>query len=402
MPDQPLARRLRRLQSSTVRDLLRLASRPGMLSLAGGLPAPELFDTEGLQAATASALADDPVACLQYGPTEGQPRLREALARLMRARGVDAGAHDVLVTAGSQQGLDLVARCLLDPGDTVAVEDPTYLAALQVFSLAEAELLPVPGDAAGMQVEALLELPRSRLPRLVYLVPEFANPTGASLSLPRRRMLLEWAAANGVLVLEDDPYGALRSRGEALPPLAAMARDLPGAAGCCGYASTLSKTVAPGLRVGWLVLPPLLAEAVTRAKQAMDLHTATFSQEICARYLESGRLDGHLPRIRSAYSRRRDVLAEALCETFGERLSFQVPDGGMFLWARFTDGTDTRRLLAAALAEGVGFVPGDAFQPRPGRRDRLRLNWTGHDEKGLREAVARLARAHAAAAAIPA
>lgn len=395
MTDYRFARRMARLQSSTVRDLLRLAARPGMLSLAGGLPAAELFDAQGLREATTAALDEHPGDCLQYGPTEGQPRLRVALSALMAERGIDAGDDNIVVTSGSQQALDLVARCLLDPGDTVAVENPTYLAALQVFSLAEARVQPIPGDADGLRVDALLALPPERLPRLVYLVPEFANPTGATLSLARRRALLEWAASKQVFVLEDDPYGALRTHGQASPPLAALAREVPGAAAWVGHASTLSKTVAPGLRVGWLALPPAMAEAVTRAKQALDLHTSSFAQEVCARYLASGRLAPHLHHIRTHYARRRDALATALQQHFGDNLHFRVPDGGMFLWARFDDGTDTRQLLDAAIARNVAFVPGDAFYPSAADPATLRLNWTAHDADALREAVSRLARAHA-------
>jgi len=392
----PLSRRAAGMRRSDVRDLLRHAGEPDMISLAGGLPAASLFDLDGIRAATAAALEHSPAACLQYGMTEGQPALRTALVAHLADQGIAVDEAGLVVTAGSQQGLDLVARALLDEGDLAVVERPSYLAALQALGLNAPRFATIAVDAEGGCVDALDALPEAPRPKLVYVVANFANPSGATLSLQRRRRLVRWAARRQVFVLEDDPYGALRLRGAALPSLVELAREVPGAAQWCGYAATLSKVVAPGLRVGWLVLPPWLQEAVVRLKQAADLQTASFTQEVAARYLASGRLAGRLAGLRAEYGRRCDRLVAALQGAFGACLDVRAPDGGMFLWCRFTDGTDTRALLAHALRRRVMFVPGDCFFADDPDRSALRLNFSAADPDRLAEGVARLADAHRA------
>jgi 2-aminoadipate transaminase len=394
--DSTLSRRARSMRRSDVRDLLRHANAPGMVSLAGGLPAAELFDVEGVRAATLAALDDAPTAALQYGMTEGQPALREAIAERLRARGIEAGLDSLVVTTGSQQGLDLVARALLDEGDVVVVERPSYLAALQALGLAGPVWRSIGVDGDGGRVGDLDAACEGVRPKLVYVVPNFANPTGACMSLERRRELVRWAAARRVVVLEDDPYGELRTRGAPLPSLAALAAEVPGASDWIGHASTLSKTVAPGLRVGWLLLPAWLREAVVLLKQACDLHTSSFAQEVACRYLASGRLAARLDLVRAEYARRRDALAGALDDGFGARLEVRVPDGGMFLWARFTDGTDARALLPLALGRGTMFVPGDAFFVDAPDTASLRLNFSAAPPERLSEGVRRLVDAHRA------
>jgi 2-aminoadipate transaminase len=384
------------MRRSDVRDLLHHATLPDMVSLAGGLPAAELFDVEGIRAATAAALDGAPTTALQYGMTEGQPGLREAVAGLLAGRGIVADADSIVVTAGSQQGLDLVARALLDDGDAVVVERPSYVAALQAIGLASPVWLSIGVDSQGGQVEDLESACAGRRPKLVYVVPNFANPSGACMSVARRVRLATWAARHRVFVLEDDPYGELRTRGEPLPSIVDLARSIPGASDWVGHASTLSKTVAPGLRVGWLLLPRWLQDAVVRLKQAADLHTSSFTQEVARHYLASGRLEARLAAVRTEYGVRCDALVDALAESFGERLSLQVPDGGMFLWARFTDGTDTRALLAHALERRVMFVPGDAFYVDAADPSALRLNFSASTPDRLREGARRLAAAHAA------
>jgi len=399
-PAALLARRVTAMRSSAVRDLLHDARRPGMLSLAGGLPAPDLFDVEGLRAATDGVLRDAPREALQYGPTEGDGALRALLAAGLRAHGAAVDDERPVVTTGSQQALDLVARALLEPGDRVVVERPGYLAALQVFALTGAQCAGVPGDADGLRIDALPEAaaagPAEGPLKLVYVVTNFANPTGATLSLERRIALLEWAVRHRVFVLEDDPYGGLRVGGEALAPLIALAQQVPGAEQWCGYASSLSKILSPGLRVGFAILPDWLRAAVVRTKQAADLHTSSLAQAIAARYLASGRLDARMPAMREAYRERRDVLCQALTDAFGDRLRFVRPDGGMFVWARFADGTDTTQLLPLARDEGMIFVPGEAFHDAEPDRATLRLSFATTTPKQQRDAVARLARAHRA------
>lgn len=393
---EPLSRRVSAMRRSDVRDLLRHAGLPDMISLAGGLPAAELFDVEGLRAATLAALDASPASALQYGMTEGQPALREAIASLWGERGIVADAENLVVTTGSQQGLDLVARALLDDGDAVVLERPSYLAALQAFGLASPRWCTIGVDTHGGRVEDLDVACEGVRPKLVYVVPDFANPTGACMSLERRRALVLWAARREVTVLEDDPYGALRTRGASLPSLAALAAEVPGGSRWVAQASTLSKTVAPGLRTGWLLLPPWLRDAVVRIKQAADLHTSSFAQEVACHYLASGRLPTRLAIVRTEYARRRDALAGALQAGFGERLALQVPDGGMFLWGRFTDGTDTRALLPFALERGTMFVPGDAFFVDAPDVATLRLNFSASPPQRLHEGALRLLDAHRA------
>lgn len=389
------AARMGAVRSSAIRDLLAHARRPGMLSLAGGLPASDGFDVDGLREAMNAALGEAP-ASLQYGPTEGMPALREAIAGLMGARGAPVDASRVLVTSGSQQALDLVARVLLDPDDEVVVERPSYLAALQVFALAQARVRTIGVDAQGACVH---ELPgfdgddRRPLPRLVYVVPNYGNPSGATLSATRRRALLEWAVRHQVPVLEDDPYGEIWFDSPPPASLLAMSADVPGAPELVLHVSTLSKIVSPALRVGWVVAPPAITGALVRAKQAMDLQTATLTQAAAEHYLRGGRLARRLPALRALYAKRRDALAGALDARFGARLAMTVPGGGMFLWARFTDGTDTRHLLERALAQRVMFVPGETFFAEGADDAALRLSFSSVAPPDCVEAVERLARA---------
>jgi 2-aminoadipate transaminase len=383
------------IKTSDVRDLLHYAQRADMISLAGGLPDVELMDLEGLRAAAASALATSWQACLQYGLTEGQPALKEALIEHLARKGISARPESIVVTSGSQQALDLVARALLNPGDTVVVERPTYFAALQALGLCGPRFATIAIDGDGGRVEELESLTFERKPKLVYVVSNFANPSGVSMSLRRRERLARWAVDNEVFVLEDDPYGDLQTSGQSIPTVAALSRNIPGAADWCGYTSTLSKCVAPGLRVGWLVLPNELAHRVALIKQAADLQTSPLSQEIAASYLRSGRLSERLEIIRNEYGRRRKVLQESLRSSFGPRLSFNEGNGGMFLWARFTDGTQTRDLLEYALARNVMFVPGDAFFAERPDTATLRLNFTAAAPERIRLGVDRLHHAHA-------
>ncbi len=367
-----------------------------MISLAGGIPASSLFDIESLNAATARALAANADAAYQYGLTEGQPRLQQQLAALMKQRGVELEAEKILVTSGSQQAIDLIARAFLDPGDRVAIEAPSYLAAIQVFDLCRFKALPVTSDSNGARVDLLPQVDGGEaMPKLAYLVTNFANPSGATLSLERRVALLKWAAANQVFVLEDDPYGELRYRGTPIPPLVAIAKDIPAASGWCGYASSLSKIVSPGLRIGWLCLPDDVHDAAGRIKQALDLQTSSFVQEVAAEYLESGRLAGRLPMIRATYSEHCDALSEALHAAYGDALAFKRPDGGMFLWAQFASkDLDTRDLLALSRQRGVIFAPGAAFYPEAVKSNSLRLSFSTGTPSELKDGVARFRAAY--------
>lgn len=368
-PPAPLAARLAGVRSSPVRDLLALTRRPDVVSFAGGLPAADGFDLEGLRAAFDEALTDR--ATLQYGTTEGDPGLREMLAARLAARGVPCEADDLIVTSGSQQGLTLLATVLLEPGDTVLVEDPSYLAALQAFTLAGSRLTAVPTDDGGPDPQGVAEAARRTGAKLLYLVPTFQNPTGRTIGLERRRALLEVAAAEGLWVVEDDPYGELRLDGEPVPAIA----SLPGADERVVLLGSLSKVLAPGLRIGLLRAPAALRAAVAVAKQAADLHTATVTQAAARIWLTRHDLDAHLVRVRAVYRDRRDAMLDGLPDALPPGATWTRPQGGMFCWVRLPSG-DAEALLPAALEAGVAYVPGIPFHAGEPDRHTLRLSFS--------------------------
>ncbi|MDX6729937.1 MAG: 2-aminoadipate transaminase [Baekduia sp.] len=383
----PVAERLRDVAGSPVREILALTQRPGVISFAGGLPAPELFDAPGLRAAFAAALADDAYGrTLQYSTTEGDPALRAAIARRLGVRGLPTDPDDVLVTSGSQQALTLIAAVLIEPGDTVLVEEPSYLAALQCFQMAGARVVPVPCDDDGLDPEPLPALVRREHPKLLYTVPTFHNPTGRTLPLERRAALAEHAARLGLWIVEDDPYGELRYRGAPVAPVA----SLPGAEDRTIALSTLSKVLVPGLRIGWLRAPRALHRALVVAKQAADLHTSTIDQAAAAHWLEHCDLDAHVAGLCAAYSPRRDALVDGLPDTLPAGSRWTRPDGGMFVWVRLPDGWDADALLKDALDREVAFVPGWPFFPGPPDRATLRLSFTTHTEAEIAAGLSRL------------
>jgi 2-aminoadipate transaminase len=384
--DEPfIAARLRDVASSPVREILALTARPGVISFAGGLPAPELFDGPGLREAFVAALADAG-RTLQYSTTEGDPALRELIAARLTARGLATGAGDVLVTSGSQQALTLVATVTIEPGDRVLVEEPAYLAAIQAFKLAGAEVIPVPCDDDGLDPEAAATLAVRHGARVLYTVPTFQNPTGRTLPLARREALVEMAARTGLWIVEDDPYGELRYSGDPVPALA----SLPGAEGCVVAISTLSKIAAPGLRIGWLRPPTLLRGPLVVAKQAADLHSSTIDQAAAARWLAAIDLDAHVASLRRIYGERRDALIAGLADALPPGSTHNRPDGGLFVWARLPDGWDAEPLLERALARDVAFVPGFPFFAGPPDRATLRLSFSAHPPEEIADGLARL------------
>ncbi len=390
----PLSTRLAGVRSSPVRDILSLTERPAVISFAGGLPAPELFPVEMLAEAFAAVTGPTSAArSLQYSPTEGVPELRAALAARLGARGVSAELDDVLITTGSQQALALVATVLLDPGDTVLVEDPSYLAALQSFAFAGARAVPVECDEAGLEPESLPDLIAEHRPKFLYCVPNFQNPTGRTLSAARRARLAEIAAEHDLWIVEDDPYGELRYGGSSPPSIASHAAAAPRTVAV----SSLSKVLAPGLRIGWLRAPRALLRALVIAKQAADLHTSTVDQLVAARCLAQAELDGHIERLCSAYRARRDAMLAGLPAALPQDAEFSRPDGGMFVWVRLPRNHDATALLPTALEHGVAFVPGAPFYAgRPDART-LRLSFTTHPPEEIGLGLERLAgalRAH--------
>lgn len=393
----PFVPALREPEGSPIRELFKYLSDPQMISFAGGYPSAALFDAEGIGAASAQALRERPAECLQYGATEGAPALRDALAALMAERGAAVTRDQLLVTSGSQQGFDFLVRALVEPGSVVLVEEPTYSATLQALRLAGADVRGVPSDEDGMDVDALAEMLADGAvrPRLIYTVPTFANPTGATLSPARRLRLLELAARHQVVLVEDDPYGALSFDGAAPPSLLALSEQVPGARAWLVHLASLSKTLAPGLRIGWMVAAPEIIRRAVIAKQVSDLCTPPWLQLTVTQYLADGRLPAQVAREIAFYRDQRDRLAEALQRAFGDRIRFALPAGGMFLWASLEGIGDAAALLPHAIAEKVLFVPGAGFYAQRRARPAFRLSFAGTAPQQITEGVARLARAAA-------
>jgi 2-aminoadipate transaminase len=388
-----LSTRLHDVRGSAIRDLLALTARPEVISLAGGLPGTDLLPRERIAQALATAVADP--AAVQYGETAGLRPLREVVAEHESERlGRSVAADAVVVTSGSQQALDLVARALLDPGDPVVVEDPVYVGALQVFQAAGATLHPVPVDADGMAVDVLADrLAAGLRPRLVHTVSSFHNPRGATLSPPRRAYLAELAERYGFLVVEDDPYGLLAFDGHPLPTPVAAHGDRVVRLG------SASKVLAPALRVGWLTGPAPLCAAVERLKQCTDLCTSSLTQLVTAELLaDHAWFAAHLDRLRAALHGRADALTGAVAVVFGDAVTCSVPTGGMFCWVEFTDGTRPAELLPTALDHGVGYVPGAAFAVGQDLSAAARLCFASNPPAELHTAVERLGAAWGASA----
>lgn len=380
------AHRLAQMRPSTIREILKVTAQPEIISFAGGLPAPELFPVAQVQVAADAVLGREGSAALQYGPSEGFGSLREWIAGEMRTRGIKAVADDVLVTNGSQQVLDLVGKVFLNPGDVVLTENPTYLAAIQSFQTLEAKFVPVATDENGLIPEALPELIKQHRPKLLYTIPNFQNPTGITLSAPRRAALAKIAAAHKLTVIEDDPYGKLRYRGTEVPPVKHWDE-----AGCVLYASTFSKTIAPGLRLGWVVAPPEVFSRLLILKQAADLHTSSFDQRVAHAYLTANDPVAHLDKIRAVYGERLGILQEALEAAMPAGYHWTKPEGGMFLWVTGPESLDALKLLEQAIAQKVAFVPGRDFFPADGGKNHFRLNFSNSTPERIREGVRRLA-----------
>jgi len=379
-----LSQRAQKLTSSAIREILKVTERPEVISFAGGLPAPATFPVTQLQQACNEVLDTEPTAALQYGPTEGFMLLREWIAQHHSERsGVAISAEQVLVTTGSQQGLDLLAKVLIDPGSTVLVETPTYLGALQAFSLAEPQYRSVRSDDAGLVPEALSAEP-CEAARFLYCLPNFQNPSGRRLPLERRRQLIEIADRAGLLVIEDDPYGELYYEGA---PLASLLSMNPSGV---VYLGSFSKVLAPGLRVGYVIAPPDLHRKLVQAKQAADLHTPSFTQRIVHNVIKNGFLDEHLPRIRTLYATQCRAMLEALQRHFPAGVQWNRPEGGMFIWVQLPEHIDSAELLQAAIEQHVAFVPGAPFYANEPQPNTLRLSFVTVPPAKIEAGIARL------------
>jgi len=361
-----LARRTERMNPSSIREILKVTERPGIISLAGGLPSPEVFPVEAMREASAKVLRDTPVEALQYASSEGLPELREWVAGHLRQSGMRVDAAQVQITTGSQQGLDLVGKVLIDAGSRVAVESPTYLGAVQAFGVFEPEWTTVPCDDDGPLPDGLAD---ARGARMLYVLPNFQNPSGRCISAGRREALVRAARGIALPIVEDNPYGDLWYDTPPPPPLAALWPE------GVVYMGSFSKVLAPGLRLGYVVAPPQLGPKLLQAKQAADLHTPGFNQRIVLEVLRTGFLDTHVPVVRATYKRQRDAMAEALKAHLPAGCRWEVPRGGMFFWVELPAGTDAARLLPHAVERGVAFVPGGAFYAEGGNPATMRLSF---------------------------
>lgn len=378
------------LKASAIREILKVTEMPDVISFAGGLPAPELFPVEAFARACQEVLANDGAAALQYSVTEGYPPLREWVCQwVAKTIGLETRPENVLIISGSQQGLDLIGKVLLDPGDYVVLENPAYLGAIQAFDAYQARYLNVATDDDGIRTDDLERVLRGapQRPKLLYLVPNFQNPSGITLSRERRSQVIDICARHGVPIFEDDPYGRLRYSGEHLPSIAALAGGVN-----CIYMSTVSKTIAPGMRVAWLVIQDAsLYEKVVPAKQAADLHTSSFTQRAVYAYARRpNAVEDHVKEMLPVYARRRDVMLDSLERFMPDGCSWTHPHGGLFLWARMPEGIDTQELLALASEKKVAFVPGGPFWVNRDVRTTMRLNFSNQSDEMIVEGIRRL------------
>ena len=392
------ADRLHNVETSAIRELFKLLGKPGIISFAGGFPDSAMFDVEGIREASALALAKEPGASLQYGATEGYNPLREQLALFMASKGVkNIAPEGLIVTTGSQQALDLVAKTLLNPSDIALVEAPTFLATIQCFRLYGPKVLGVPIDAHGVQVDKLEAMIAQHKPKLVYIIPTFGNPSGALLTKERRLKILQLAVQYQTIVIEDDPYGDLYF-GDAPPPsMLALSDQVPGSRDWLVHCGSLSKVLSPGLRVGWMVAPPDLLARATMCKQFSDAHTSTFAQATAAQYLLSGRMPTTLDTVRRVYAERAQTMDKALQRELGDALSYTAPQGGLLFWANLTGAKgavkDGNVFAKSAIEKGVAFVPGAPFFANDPDLSSIRLSFATADLAKIEEGITRLGQA---------
>ncbi len=384
--NQRYAQRMQRVRSSAIRELLKLTEQPDMISFAGGLPAPEVFPVAEFAAATDRVLTQFGSKALQYSTTEGYLPLREFIVSKMAAYGIHATTDNVLITSGGQQAIDLIGKLMIDPGNVILTESPTYLGALQAWRAYQAEFVTIPVDDNGIQTSKLEEALCTG-PKFMYILPNFQNPGGVTLSLERRRELIHMADQYGIPIVEDDPYGELRYEGDHIPPLvvldnerlnhrAEMDEDQGFYRGNVIYLSTFSKTLAPGLRLGWIMAPTKVIQRAVMAKQGMDLHTGTFIQMVAYEVVKDGFLKTHVRHIRQVYTERRDRMLAAMKRYFPPGVTWTWPHGGLFLWVTLPPSIDEYALLQKAVERQVAFVPGASFYPYEEERNHFRLNFS--------------------------
>lgn len=392
--DHRYAQRTQRMGSSAIRELLKLTEHPDIISFAGGLPAPDVFPVDAFGGACERVLRRQGAQALQYSTTEGYLPLREQIARHSERYGIKVTPDNILITSGSQQALDLIGKVFINPGDRVLVESPTYLGALQAWNAYGAEYVTVPMDEQGMNVDYLEEALRTG-PKFIYVLPNFQNPSGVTLSLERRRLLVELADRYGVPIIEDDPYGQLRYEGDHLPAVVMLDDKYRNNCDLCYhgnviYLSTFSKILAPGLRLGWVIAPPEVIRKLVQSKQGTDLHTATFTQVVAHEVSKGGFLDEHIKTIRRVYSERRNVMLATMDRTFPPEVDWTQPEGGLFLWGTLPESLNAAEVLEAAVEKKVAFVPGEPFHPTGGGHNTMRLNFSNATPAMIQDGISRL------------
>lgn len=377
--------RAKSLHSSIIREILKDSSKPGVINFAGGLPAPELFPVDEIKSTCQAVLEKYGPECLQYSLTTGIPPLRDLLARRVSLGGLEYESESIQITAGSQQGLDIIGRVFLEPGSVVLTEEPTYVGAIQAFSFYNARFISVATDGDGMLPDELEDKIIKYKPTIIYLVPNFQNPSGITMSKARREEVIELAIKYDVPVIDDNPYRELRYLGEHVPSLKAMDREHVIQLG------TFSKIISPGLRIGWIVAEPEVIRICELMKQACDLHTNTFAQYVVYEFAASGRLERHIEKLIESYGARRNVMIEALRNTFEDGTTWTEPEGGLFLWVKLPTGVSASELLPKALAAGVAYVPGKYFYSQKPDDSTMRLNFCSATEEKIVEGIRRLA-----------
>jgi len=392
--DYRYAQRTQSMKGSAIRELLKFSERKEIISFAGGMPAPEIFPVDKFRKACDKALRENGAACLQYGSTDGYLPLREMIAHYATRYGINVTADNILPTSGSQQALDLIGRIFINPGDRIMVESPTYLGAIQAWNAYGAEYIPVPFDEHGMITGKLEDRLRAGI-KFIYVLPNFQNPTGVTLSYERRLHLIELADKYGVPIIEDDPYGQLRYEGEHLPAVVVLDSQTRSQETCYSgnviYLSTFSKTLAPGIRLAWVIAPTEVVQKLILAKQGTDLHTSTFNQIATHELAKGGFLNEHVKLIRKVYRERRDVMLDTLEEHMPQGIKWTHPKGGLFLWVTLPTDLDAKVIFNEALKKNVAFVPGAAFFAEGGGHNTLRLNFSNAKPEKINEGIGKLA-----------
>lgn len=380
------AKRMENIKPSEIRELLKLTQRPGIISFAGGLPAPELFPIEELIAVGREVLQTQGAQALQYGPTEGYLPLREAITKRMEKIHVDVNVDNILVTSGSQQGLDFAGRVFIDSEDVILCESPTYLGAIDAFNFYNPKFVEILTDKDGMDMEDLESTLKSQdNVKFIYVIPDFQNPSGRTWSIERRKKLIELANKYDVIVIEDSPYGELSFEGEISPSV--MHYDTEGRVIFLG---TFSKIFCPGMRLGWVAASPEILNKFIFVKQIADLQCSSINQMDVAKFIERYDIDAHIEKIKSVYKRRRDVMMGAIEEYFPKEVHYNYPEGGLFTWVIFPEYINARELAVKALEQQVAFVPGGSFYPNGGNENTARLNFSNMDEERIVEGIKRL------------